>query len=201
MNRVYAKCLFLRNDYTGAVKVYNFLTDQGDNSYNTLLYKGISFFYCDSMKQAYSTFQPILKTKKQTDPNVLVYLGIAAIHIYEVDEGIDYLEAAIDLLQPNDNTMELIYSNLANGYIRKRDNVKKIAMLKNAYKHVQKPLTLYNIAYTYDVTGNSKSAMDYYQRYINSLSGKKNLSKLESECTEYASTRITEIKAEEFFKQ
>lgn len=200
VNRVYAQGCFMYNQTKRALLQYNKLVQEGDSAVNTLFYQGLCYLKCDSVSKAYDNLLYVNQKTKECVPNILGYLGIAALEI-SVNEGIEYIKKAIELSQPNEIQMELLYSNLAKGYGYKKNIPRQIELLKVAHGYVDKPQTLYNIAYLYDITKNYTNAEKYYTLYLKEIEEEEYLSVVNEKMKSDAIKRLEFCKEELFFRQ
>lgn len=201
VNRINAQIYFLNNQYPEALARYRKLTANGDSTVNTMYYQGLSNMNCEKIVEAYENLNYVNHKTKGKVPNILGYLGMAAIDYLLLDEGIDIIQHAIGLLQPDTVQMDMLYSHLAKGYAWKRQDRKKIAMLKKATEYVKRPLTFYNIAYTYDQLKDDKNAEKYYKLFLELIEQKPSLSPFDQKMKADAAERLIFYKRERFFKE
>ena len=201
VNRINAQVCFLSAHYPEALTRYRKLTAQGDSTINTMYYQGLSNMNCEKIVEAYENLNYVNNKTKGKVPNILGYLGMAAIDYLLLDEGIEMIQNAIGLLQPDTVQMDMLYSHLAKGYAWKRQDRKKIAMLKKAADYVKRPLTFYNIAYTYDQLKDDKNAEKYYKLFLELIEQKPSLSPFDQKMKADAAERLIFYKRERFFKE
>lgn len=201
VNRINAQIYFLNNQYPEALARYRKLTANGDSCVNTMYYQGLSNMNCEKIVEAYENLNYVNRKTKGKIPNILGYLGMAAIDYLLLDEGIEMIQNAIGLLQPDTVQMDMLYSHLAKGYAWKRQDRKKIAMLKKATEYVKRPLTFYNIAYTYDQLKDDKNAEKYYKLFLELIEQKPSLSPFDQKMKADAAERLIFYKRERFFKE
>lgn len=201
VNRINAQIYFLTSQYPEALARYRKLTASGDSTVNTMYYQGLTNMNCEKVAEAYENLKYVNRKTKGKVPNILGYLGMAAIDYLLLDEGIEMIQNAIGLLQPDTVQMDMLYSHLAKGYAWKRQDRKKIAMLKKATDYVKRPLTFYNIAYTYDQLKDDKNAEKYYTLFLQLVEQKPSLSPFDQKMKADAQERLIFYKRERFFKE
>ena len=115
VNRQNAMAYCLSRDYPTAIKRYEALTAQGDKTFLTCYYLGISYY----AQEQYYEARDILNTIKEESPDnidLLYYLGRSCVKTSWKKEGAEYLEKAIDLSIPKDSAMIRLYTGLSESY-------------------------------------------------------------------------------------
>jgi len=139
----------------------------GDRSFTTLYYLGISH-YGDNW--FYGAQENLLEAhrKNPTDINVLYYLGKSCARTSWKEEGVEYMNQALEMVVPTDSLMERLYEGLVEcyKYLPKADPYKQIEVMKTLYTYNKKPSLLYNVAYIYDQTKDEANAKYFYQKYL-----------------------------------
>jgi tetratricopeptide (TPR) repeat protein len=208
VNRQYAKALFMQKQYRPAVLCYEDLLRQGDNSFTTLYYLGLSQYSNHEYAPSYAT----LLTAHQLNPNdvnVLYHLGRAASKSHRPDEAVDYIEEAIALSTPSDSLMARLYGGLADCYGIPSHWQERVEAFKMRYKYGRQETTLYAIASLYEQMNHPDEALAYFQKFTAELDRSQahiqnpdaaQRTKLHS-LYEDAVLRIKRLKAEAFFRE
>jgi tetratricopeptide (TPR) repeat protein len=208
VNRQYAKALFMQKQYRPAVLCYEDLLRQGDNSFTTLYYLGLSQYSNHEYAPSYAT----LLTAHQLNPNdvnVLYHLGRAASKSHRPDEAVDYIEEAIALSTPSDSLMTRLYGGLADCYGIPSHWQERVEAFKMRYKYGRQETTLYAIASLYEQMNHPDEALAYFQKFTAELDRSQahiqnpdaaQRTKLHS-LYEDAALRIKRLKAEAFFRE
>ena len=167
VNRQNAKAYCMLKEYKTAVSRYEALKSMGDRSFTTLYYLGISH-YGDNW--FYGAQENLLEAhrKNPTDINVLYYLGKSCARTSWKEEGVEYMNQALEMVVPTDSLMERLYEGLVEcyKYLPKADPYKQIEVMKTLYTYNKKPSLLYNVAYIYDQTKDEANAKYFYQKYL-----------------------------------
>lgn len=150
VNRQNALAYCLIKDYDTAIKRYEYLVNQGDSSFHTCYYLGISYY----AKENHYAAHDILEVARKYDPenvNLLYYLGRSSAKTSWKKEGVEYLEKAIDLSIPKDSAMTRLYIGMSECYKRAGMYKEQIETLKKRYQKYERSnhRLLYNIAYIY----------------------------------------------------
>lgn len=165
VNRQNAKAYCMLKEYKKAVERYEALKRQGDNSFLTTYYLGMShygdyWFYgaYENLKEAYQ--------KNPTDVNVLYYLAKASGRTSWKKEGATYMEEAFRLAVPSDSMMIRLYDGLAECYRYAGEFRKRREALLQLYTYTQEKKLLYEVASTYEVAKDAKNAVRYYEKFM-----------------------------------
>ncbi len=207
VNRQYAKSLFMQKQYRPAILCYQELQRQGDNSFTTLYYLGLSQYSNWEFSSSYTT----LRTAHDLNPNdvnVLYHLGRAASKSHRPDEAVDYIEEAIGLSTPSDSLMARLYGGLADCYGIPSHWQKRIEAFKMRYQYGRQEITLYAIASLYEQMNHPTEALTYYEKFIAELDRSQahvqnpDAAQRTKLASLYADTviRIKKLKAEAFFR-
>jgi tetratricopeptide (TPR) repeat protein len=208
VNRQYAKALFMQKQYRPAILCYQDLQRQGDNSFTTLYYLGLSQYSNREYSESYAT----LLTAHQMNPNdvnVLYHLGRAASKSRRPDDAVDYIEEAIALSTPSDSLMSRLYGGLADCYGIPSHWQERLEAYKMRYQYGHQEVTLYAIASLYEQMNHPTEALTYYTKFTTELDRSQahlqnpdaaQREKLRS-LYEDAMIRIKQLKTEAFFRE
>lgn len=213
INRQNAMAHCLNGQYKEAINRYNSLVNQGDTSYITNYYLGISYFADEYFYEAHDYLEKALK-QSPSNINLLYYLGKACSKTSWKNEGIAYIDKAINLTIPADSTLAKLYKALADGYSKAGLHRQQIETLKTVYKYEPSyKYALYSIALIYDIqlkdTGN---AIKYLEEFLKTKprdeQKKESTQQINGEIAlgplsyyQAAEKRLEAIKEELFFKE
>lgn len=211
VNRQNAQALCLMKEYPKAIKRYEYLVNQGDNSHYTCYYLGMSYF----AEEKYYEAQEFLDKALRNDPknvNILYYLGRACARTSWKKEGVAYVEKALNITIPTDTVLHRLYTglietarfaNMPDKMLESYRELRRIYPKRNHY--------IYNIAAVYqDYLKDYKNAQRYLEMYLKTKP--KDMSDEEGkeeggtvildERTYYkaAERRLSDIRQNEFFK-
>ena len=209
VNRQNAKAYCMLKDYKRAVSRYDALKAMGDRSFTTLYYLGISH-YGDNWP--YGAQENLLEAHKKNpnDVNVLYYLAKSCARTSWKEEGVEYMEKALELASPQDSTLARLYDGLLECYdfLPKADPYKKIELIKKVYSYNKKNTLYYKIADIYDRQKDYVNAVHYYEKYMALVPKDKQVA-LDDEGNpmpeidtmyQKARRRVEKIKVEDFFR-
>ena len=209
VNRQNAKAYCMLKDYKMAVSRYDALKAMGDRSFTTLYYLGISH-YGDNWP--YGAQENLLEAHKKNpnDVNVFYYLAKSCARTSWKEEGVEYMEKALELASPQDSTLARLYDGLLECYdfLPKADPYKKIELIKKVYSYNKKYTLYYKIADIYDRQKDYVNAVHYYEKYMALVPKDKQVA-LDDEGNpmpeidtmyQKARRRVEKIKVEDFFR-
>ncbi len=156
VNRQNAVAYCLAKDYSTAIDRYKYLVSQGDNSILTYYYMGICYYASERYYDAYDMLS-IAHEQQPDDPNLLYYLGRACAKTSWKQEGVEYLQLAIELTQPSDSTMARLYTGLTDCCRLAGKHREQIDAIKEHYKYEPtKHRLIYDMATVYAYQLNDK---------------------------------------------
>ncbi len=208
VNRQCAKAYCLLKDYPKAIERYESLKRQGDDSFLTLYYLGISHFGDIWYYGAYDNLKAA-HDKMPTDFNTLYYLAKSAARTSWKKEGAAYMEEARDLLIPNDSVVAKLYDGLAECYGYANEPQKQLEALQQLHSLTKRNSIFYEMAQIYDFRlKDAKNAIRYYEHYMKTVPEDKRIAldskgKPAHDARTYyqlAEQRIKKLKAESFFQ-
>ncbi len=168
VNQLNAQAYCMNRDYPTAILRYRELLQQGDSSFCTCYYMGISCYATEDFEYACRMLE-VARREKPQDINLLYYLGRSYEKSFQGEEGSLCLEEAISYTLVPDSAMNRLYSALADCYYvagRYRDQAE---ILKIRYKEYDREnhLILYNLALLYQ-TGlkDPDTAMHYLEAFL-----------------------------------
>ena len=134
INRLNAQAYCLNKQYKEAINQYEKLVAQGDSSTLTCHYLGICYYADEKFYEAHDYLEAAIKN----DPNninLLYYLARACSKTSWKKEGIDYMNKAIRLTTPSDETYTNLYQGLADCYNLAQKPKEQIQALLEQYKY------------------------------------------------------------------
>lgn len=150
VNRVNAQAYCLNKDYRQAIDRYEKLLQAKDSTFQTCFYAGISYYAVEDFYPAHDLLERAYK-EDPSNINVLYYLGRSCAKTSWKDEGVMYLETAVDLAMTNDSVMSRLYVGLADCYkmaLQFKDQANTLMTLYQKYDP-KKHRLLYDAAFVY----------------------------------------------------
>ena len=161
--------LYRKGDYDAASGVFQRQKDIGNDTYPIHYYLGQSYWHFLVFSQA----EKELVAAWQIDSSdVNLAYAIAAVKM-EAFRSFDsevkpWLDKALEMLEPDHNTLSRIHQQYGLGYYRQQDSWDKaIAHYKEAYRYNPKFISaLTTIAYCYQQKKDYKRAIEWYEKYL-----------------------------------
>lgn len=201
VNRQKAHSLYLVGDYEGALHEYKRLKHDGDRNESTLYYLALCYAKSDSLWRAYENFLEAAEIGAYENPHVVSQLGIVAIDMGLVAEGVEYVEQSIKMLQPDEKLMYALTNTLSQGYFKWRQFDKSISYMKQSLKYPDSDFYVYyRIAQAYGMMKDQKNERDYYQKFVDKAQKESSPSQNLKELIDYARERINKITETLFFQ-
>lgn len=150
VNRQNALAYCLKKDYDTAIQRYEYLVNQGDSTFQTCYYLGISYYAAQEYYKAHDFLEIALKYEPE-NVNLLYYLGRACAKTSWKKEGVEYLKKAINLTVPQDSTMTRLYIGLIEGYKLADMRKEHLESIRERYTKYDKQnhRLLYDMAFIY----------------------------------------------------
>lgn len=150
INRLNAQAYCLEKTYPAAIDRYESLLQNGDSTFYTCLYAGISYYATKDFKHALLLLEKALK-EKGSDVNAHYYAGRACAKTGQTKEGVEHLELAIDFAIPEDSLISELYSGLVECYKAASRYKDQASTLMEQYERYapNNHILLYNAAYVY----------------------------------------------------
>lgn len=168
VNRQNALAYCLKQDYPTAIRRYEYLVNQGDSSFHTCYYLGISYYAVEKYYEAHD----LLDVARKYDPenvNLLYYLGRACAKTSWKKQGVEYLERAIDLSIPKDSSMTRLYIGMTDCYKMAQMYKEQLASMKERYQKYdrQNHKLLYDMAHlSFSALKDKKSTERYLEAFL-----------------------------------
>lgn len=201
INRQNAQAYCLNLEYPTAIRRYNYLTEEGDSTYHTCYYLGVSYYATGKYKDAYKW---LVKAYEQVPDNadLLYYLGRSSAKLTMPDQGIAYLNQALDLTIPKDSVMARMYKALVECYHVANKTPQEIQALKMQYRYdPDKPVLLYSIAHISFQKGDMKATERYLKAFLKTKDHvNESILRKYSKHYAYADRMLKALYKEKFFK-
>ena len=187
---------FRKEDYEGAVKVFQRQEDIGNDIYPVHYYLGQSYWHTKVM---YRAEEELLKAWQLDSSDVNLAYSIAAVKLeghrpFERDV-IPWLDKAVEMLQPDPAILSRLHQQYGLGYYRRNSWDKAIEYYKEAYRYNPKFISaLSTIGYCYEQKKDYKQAIQFYETYLK-------LARPGSKGYEFAASSITHLKAKLFMEE
>lgn len=168
VNRQNALAYCLKKDYPTAINRYQYLVNQGDSSFHTCLYLGISYYAKEKFYEAHDMLE-VARKYEPDNVNLLYYLGRACAKTSWKKQGTEYLERAIDLSLPKDSNMFRLYKGMVDCYKLAQMHNEQIETIKILYNQYDKnnPKYLYELASIYKwQLKDDKNAEQYIRKFL-----------------------------------
>ncbi len=167
VNRQNALAYCLKKDYPTAIQRYEYLVSQGDSTFHTCYYLGVSYYAVEKYYESHD-FLEIAHKYEPNNVNLLYYLGRASAKTSWKKQGVEYLEEALAITIPQDSTLIQLYKGLRECCRLAGDAPKEIQATKDLYKYDKNNhILLYTLArvYAYRLK-DKKTAMRYLQAFL-----------------------------------
>jgi len=168
VNRAVADAFFLKRDFTAAGIWYDQLLQQGDSTFNTLYSAGMSHSQTGNLERAYQCLLPALYLSQMQHSGCAYRLGVVCVDTKRYEEGLGYLNLAIELMKPDTTAMKAITLSQGEGYYLTEHYKEAV----EAWKHhlsfnPGSVATYYNIANAYMyLLSDKEQAEAYYRQFL-----------------------------------
>ena len=147
VNRALADAYFIDRQFDKAVTMYERLLHQGDSTFNTLYSAGMCYTRIDSLNKAYNCLLPAFYLSQMQHSGCAYRLGAVNIDLHNYEEGLRYLDIALQLMQPDTTTMKAITLSQGEGYYLTKQYDKAVESWKQHLEYNPTSIaTYYNIA-------------------------------------------------------
>lgn len=187
---------FRKEDYEGAVKVFQRQEDIGNDIYPVHYYLGQSYWHTKVM---YRAEEELLKAWQLDSSDVNLAYSIAAVKLeahrpFERDV-IPWLDKAVEMLQPDPAILSRLHQQYGLGYYNRNSWDKAIEYYKEAYRYNPKFISaLSTIGYCYEQKKDYKQAIQWYETYLK-------LARPGSKGYEFVTSSITHLKTKLFMEE
>ena len=150
VNRAIADAMFLKRDFTAASIWYQGLMEQGDSTFNTIYSAGMCYSQIQDLNRAYKYLQLALIKSGMQHFGCAYRLGIVCNDLHSYDEGLNYLELALEIQKPDTAVMKAITLSQGEAYYLTKQYDKAVEAWKHHLQYNPSSVaTYYNIANAY----------------------------------------------------
>ncbi len=195
-----AVTLFLIGHNFRAIPEFLKVIELGDSTHEITRYTGMSYYKAFKYKEAERFLIPVYK-KDTADIETVNTIGNIYYQLKKYDKSINFLNKALDLLEPDKKLMYSIYNIIAMSYFSQNKYYAAIKTFKKKFEYYNNKthLDYYNLAIMYDKSKNSKQALANYNKFLGVYS-MVSRDYLEDKMYNYAKTRIDKIKEKLHFE-
>ena len=173
--RQYGYAAYLTENYREALHAYLQLESFGFDNYESAFITGISLEQLGQADKACGYLLKAAQHKAFRDFPSLYHLATAHFAASQYDEGVNYLQQAIQLQLPDSALLATLYRKEADAhFMRQRYRDGAIAFENSARYEPERPLTYYNIAQMYEAVGEADKARHYYTLFLDKAHQLKN---------------------------
>ena len=168
VNRAIADAMFLKRDFTAASIWYEGLMEQGDSTFNTLYSAGMCYSQIEDLNRAYKYLQLAFIKSGMQHFGCAYRLGIVSNDLHSYDEGLNYLEIAIEMSKPDTAVMKAITLSQGEGYYMTKQYGKAVEAWKRHLDYNPGSVaTYYNIANAcYYFLNDQQQAKSYLEKFL-----------------------------------
>lgn len=158
---------YAAKNYDKAIERLNINVDAGDSTYTTCFTLGMSYYASDRYLDAVKWLEKAYE-KDNSDVNLLYYYGTVLFQAFNPDKALGVLSQGVKKIEEMDALMFNFDLSLANAHLILSQYDEAVGYFKDGYaRRPDQPALLYNIAHAYDSAKKTKSAVDYYERFLN----------------------------------
>ena len=192
VNRALADAYFIDRQFDKAVTMYERLLHQGDSTFNTLYSAGMCYTRIDSLNKAYNCLLPAFYLSQMQHSGCAYRLGAVSIDLQSYEEGLRYLDIALQLMQPDTTTMKAITLSQGEGYYLTKQYDKAVESWKQHLEYNPTSIaTYYNIASAYYyLLPDGKQAKAYLEKFLDLARKEEKPTQQLSEMIEKAETLL-----------
>ena len=192
VNRALADAYFIDRQFDKAVTMYERLLHQGDSTFNTLYSAGMCYTRIDSLNKAYNCLLPAFYLSQMQHSGCAYRLGAVSIDLHSYEEGLRYLDIALQLMQPDTTTMKAITLSQGEGYYLTKQYDKAVESWKQHLEYNPASIaTYYNIASAYYYfLSDGKQAKAYLEKFLDLARKEEKPTQQLSEMIEKAETLL-----------
>ena len=192
VNRALADAYFIDRQFDKAVTIYEHLLAQGDSTFNTLYSAGMCYTRIDSLNKAYNCLLPAFYLSQMQHSGCAYRLGAVSIDLHSYEEGLRYLDIALQLMQPDTTTMKAITLSQGEGYYLTKQYDKAVESWKQHLEYNPASIaTYYNIASAYYyLLPDGKQAKAYLEKFLDLARKEEKPTQQLSEMIEKAETLL-----------
>ena len=168
VNRAIADAMFLKRDFTAASIWYQGLMEQGDSTFNTIYSAGMCYSQIQDLNRAYKYLQLALIKSGMQHFGCAYRLGIVCNDLHSYDEGLNYLELALEIQKPDTAVMKAITLSQGEAYYLTKQYDKAVEAWKHHLQYNPSSVaTYYNIANAYHYFLNApQQSRAYLEKFL-----------------------------------
>lgn len=165
--RQYGYAAHLLGNATEALNTYKKLEANGFDNYESALIIGVSLIRMDSTWASRPYLRKAVERRKENEYASLMHLGNVNIACGEYGEGVSHLEKAIDVINPDGNTMYSLLHSIAEGYYGMNNYKQAAKAFSECTKYKsEKPILYYNIAQMCKGMKDNKKELKYINMFL-----------------------------------
>ena len=168
VNRALGDAWFVSRNFTAAGLMYERLMEQGDSIFNTIYSAGMCYSQIQDLNRAYKYLQLALVKSGMQHFGCAYRLGIVCNDLHSYDEGLGYLDLALEIQKPDTAVMKAITLSQGEAYYLTKQYDKAVEAWKRHLEYNPSSIaTYYNIAsaYYYFLDDNQQSKT-YLERFL-----------------------------------
>ncbi len=168
VNRAIADAMFLKRDFTAAAVWYEGLMEQGDSTFNTLYSAGMCYSQIQDLNRAYKFLQLALIKSGMQHFGCAYRLGIVCNDLHSYDEGLNYLDLALEIQKPDTAVMKAITLSQGEAYYLTKQYEKAVEAWKHHLAYNPGSVaTYYNIANaSYYFLNDQQQVKTYLEKFL-----------------------------------
>lgn len=191
INAMRAKVFFMDENYEKSIEEFEKLILAGNLHPTNFYYLGVSYRKINDFENAVRNLEIANSLTQEPNPTILTQLGIAQLKIDSIAyKGSETLKEAIDAMQPNPQSLKVVYYNLASYYENRNWRKSLEYLLKIKDLDGMDASLSYKISICYQNLKNQPKEIEYLTKFLD-------LSDDSIACS-YARRRIQHLKSEQF---
>ena len=150
VNRALGDAWFVSRNFTAAGLMYERLMEQGDSTFNTIYSAGMCYSQIQDLNRAYKYLQLAMIKSGMQHFGCAYRLGIVCNDLHSYDEGLSYLDLALEIQKPDTAIMKAITLSQGEAYYLTKQYDKAVEAWKRHLDYNPSSVaTYYNIANAY----------------------------------------------------
>lgn len=155
----------------GGAAVYYYLSQKWDEEATALQDTAYNYYLEGNYKEALSKYQEIVKDYSATKSAAaaMYYVGNSHLALGELDQAITVYQEIIGKHSDQATVLPLVYLNLGNAYLGKKDYSNAITAFNEASTLKDSPVAdrgVYEIARIHEISGDKVAAVERYQYLV-----------------------------------
>ena len=168
VNRALGDAWFVSRNFTAAGLMYERLMEQGDSIFNTIYSAGMCYSQIQDLNRAYKYLQLALVKSGMQHFGCAYRLGIVCNDLHSYDEGLGYLDLALEIQKPDTAVMKAVTLSQGEAYYLTKQYAKAVEAWKRHLEYNPGSVaTYYNIASAYYYfLDDSQQSKAYLERFL-----------------------------------